>query len=433
MRGALRTAVLASTAVLALSACGGGSETGDVLSAGGWPGRHSDARNSNTATANGLEDLATDWTRPLGGAVGSPAGIAANGQISVSADTESGCNLFSFQMDTGRKRWCTRIGSAVTTVTPVSDEVANIYIGEQGGFFSFNEHGQRRWRIPVSGTPRSAQFTSDGNLLVVTHFGQVNVIDPQTGRLEAPLFDLVALPGVADGPGVPRPAPDHGLAACFGGSEDCPVATTPAVDIATDSVFVTVWRPDTDGAALVALRYTGGENASVSEMWSVTDLPGGAVTSPVVSTDGSTVYVHDAAGTLWALDTADGTVRWSHELGYTTAAGPVATQDGLLLVAANDGSAPLLALRDDGGSAETVWQRDDLRPYGVPAVTADGLGYAVVGGDGAPTAVVFDVGDGRTLDEEPLETGTGLPSGLGVGPDGEFVVTSVDGAVVVLR
>lgn len=433
MRGALRTAVLASTAVLALSACGGGGETEDVLSAGGWPGRHSDARNSNTATATGLDDLAVAWTRPLGGTVGSPAGIAANGQISVTAATESGCNLFSFQMDTGRKRWCTRVGPAATSATPVSDEVANIYIGEEGGFFSFNEHGQRRWRIPVSGTPRSAQFTSDRNLLVVTHFGQVNVIDTQTGRLEAPLYDLVPLPAVTDGPNIPRLPGDHGLAACFGGSVDCPVGTTPAVDTTGDRIFVTVWRPDTDRAALVALRYTAGDNASVSELWSVADLPGGAVTDPVLSADGSTVYVHDGEGTLWALDSAEGTVRWSHDLGFVTAAAPAVTADGLLLVAANDGSAPLRALRDEGGGAAVVWERDDIRPYGVPAVTADGLGYVVVDGDRAPAAAVVDIADGRTVDEEQMEAGTGLPAGTGIGPDGEFVVTTIDGEVTVLR
>jgi len=433
MRGVLRTAVPALTVVFALSACGTGADTDDVLSAGGWPGRHSDARNSNTATADGVENLADAWTRPLGGAVGSPAGIAANGQISVTAATESGCNLFSFQMDTGRKRWCTRLAPAVATVTPVSDAVANIYVGEDGGLLSFNEHGQRRWRIPVSGTPRSAQFTSDGNLLVVTHFGQVNVVDPQTGQLEAPLFDLVPIPTLGDGQNVPRLASDHGLPACFGGSEDCPVATTPAVDTATDRIFVTVWRPGSDRSALVALRYTAGDGAGVREEWSATDLPGGAVTSPVLSGDRSTVYVHDGEGTLWALDASTGQPRWSHETAGPVATGPSVTADGLLLLASADGSAATTALRDNGDSVETVWERADLRPYGAPAVTADGLAYVVVDGEEGLVATVFDVADGRTVDEEPLEPSPGLPVGTGIGPDGEFVITTVDGDVTVLR
>lgn len=433
MRVVLRAVALASTAAFALSGCADGGSTIDVFSEGGWPGRFSDARNGSTATAEGLGDVAAAWDRPLGGTVGSPAAIAANGQISVTASTEGGCNLFSFQIDNGRKRWCTRLAPGATTVTPVSDGVANIYVGEDGGMFSFNEHGQRRWRIPVSGTPRSAQFASDGNLVVVTHFGQVNIIDPQTGRLVAPLFDLIPVPGVGDGRDVPRLRSDYGLPACFGGSPDCPVATTPAVDLSTDRIFVTLWRPGADRAALVAMRYTSGDTGSVTEEWSTGDLPGGAVTSPVLSADGATVYVHDGDGTLWAVDSSTGAPRWSHPLDYSPATGPAVTNDGLLLIAAGDGQGSLLALRDNGDGAETVWERTDVAQRGVPAVTSDGQGYTIVDGSDGLTALVFDTSDGRTLDEETLSGATGLPVGTAVGPDGEFVTTTHDGDVVVLR
>ena len=125
MRGVLRTAVLTTTAALALSGCGSGDEPIDILSEGAWPGRYSDARNSSTAVADGLSDVSVAWTRSVGGAVGSPPSIAANGQIFVSASTDAGCNLFAFQIDTGRKRWCTRLAPGVGVVTPVADTVAN--------------------------------------------------------------------------------------------------------------------------------------------------------------------------------------------------------------------------------------------------------------------------------------------------------------------
>ncbi len=83
MRGVLRTAVLATTAALALSGCGSGNEPIDILSAGGWPGRYSDARNSSTSTVAGLPDVSVAWTRSVGGTVGSPPpSIAANGRSS---------------------------------------------------------------------------------------------------------------------------------------------------------------------------------------------------------------------------------------------------------------------------------------------------------------------------------------------------------------
>lgn len=439
MRGVLRTAVLTPTAVLtataalALSGCAGGTEPIDILSAGGWPGRYSDAHNSSTSAADGLPDVSPAWSRSVGGTIGSPPSISASGQIFVSASTAAGCNLFSYQVDTGRKRWCTRIAPGVGVATPVADSVANVYIGEEGGMYSFNEHGQRRWRIPVSGTPRSAQFTGDGNLLVVTHFGQVNVVDTQTGRLVAPIYDMVRVPAVTDGTDVPRTAPDHGLAACFGGSPDCPVATTPAVDLATGRIVVTLWRPGADRAALVALRYTGGDDARIAEEWSLDDLPGGAVTSPVLSADGTTAYVHDGDGSLWAIDTASGSARWSHDPGYVTSTGPAVTSDGMILLAGGGADGPLVALRDAGDRAETLWERDDVRQLGAVAAAANGVAYTVVRAPDGLATLVFDTSDGSTLDQEPLSGASGFAVGTAIGPGGELLATTLLGDLYVLR
>lgn len=433
MRGARRAAVLTATAALALSGCGGGNgDTDGPYSAGAWPGRHSDARNSNTTVSEGLDDVTSSWSRATGGAVGSPATVAPNGQITITSATDAGCNIFSYQMDNGRKRWCTRLGPGVADISPVADNVANVYVGEAGGLFSFNEHGQRRWRIPVSGTPRTAQFSGDGSLVVVTHFGQVNIVDPQTGMLRAPLFDLVPIPTIEDGTNIPRRDPDHGLAGCFGGSPDCPVATTPAVDQESGRIFTTVWRPDADRAALVALRYPGGDNPVVTEEWSNVDLPGGATTSPALSADATTVYVHDGEGALWAIDAETGRPRWSHDLGYTPATGPAVTDDGLLVVSAGGPSGALFALRDTGDGVESAWERDDVRQAGVPALTANGRGYTVIQDDSGLTALVFDVADGRTLDEETLPETTGFSVGTAVGPDGQLIATTVRGEIHVL-
>ncbi|MGW3484336.1 outer membrane protein assembly factor BamB family protein [Rhodococcus indonesiensis] len=433
MRAALRTVMLTTSAALVLTGCGSSSGPVDVFAAGAWPGRYADARNSSTAQADGLRDVAPAWSRPLGGAVTSPASVAANGQIFVTGATTVGCNLVSFQIDTGRKRWCTRLAPGVAGVTPAVDGVANIYVGEEGAMVSFNEHGQRRWRIPVSGTPGTAQFTGDGNLVFVTHFGQVNVLDPQTGKHAAPIFDLVPTPAVTDGTNVPRLPNDHGLAACFGGSEDCPVATTPAVDLDTGRILVTLWRPGADRAAVVSMRYTGGDDARVVEEWSQTELPGGATTSPVLSADGATVYVHDGEGALWALDAGSGAPRWSHDLGYVASAGPAVSAEGLLVLAPGGRTGDLVALRDTGEAAETVWRRGDVRQLGVPALTADGTGYTVARADDGLAALVFDAASGETLDEETLPGAAGFSVGTAVGPAGEFVTTTLPGEVYVLR
>lgn len=436
MRRVLRSAAtaLVATCALVLSGCGAESGTVDVFSAGGWPGMHADARNSDTSSVAGARTISFDWSRPIGGPTATYASIASNGQIFLSAQTAAGCNVFSFQIDSGRKRWCARLAPGVASSTPVVDGAANSYIGEGGAMLSFNEHGQMRWRTPVSGTPRSAQFTGDGNLLVVTQLGQINVLDTQTGRTVAPLYDLIPEPSFADGVNVPRPPNDQGLDKCLVGSPECPVANTPAVDLESGKFYLTLWRPGATQASLVALRYHGGTEPRITEEWSTDALPGGSVSSPAISADGTTVYVNDKKGALWAVDAQTGEPRWSYDLGFAAAGGPSVSADGLLIPAGGEGG-HLRALRDDGDHAESVWERTDLLQLGVPAQTAGGTGYTVVrDADGPGLAMLtFDTGTGATLDYDVLPGAQGFTVGTSIGPDGQVVTTTLLGELFVLR
>ncbi len=153
MRRVLRSSVLALATISAvvLSGCSSGTQVDDIFSAGGWPGMHADARNSDTSPVTGSRELSFAWSRPLGGPVANYASVAASGQIFITARTEKGCNLFSYQMDSGRKRWCRQLAPGAVASTPIVDGAANVYVGENGAINSFNEYGQLRWRTPVSG------------------------------------------------------------------------------------------------------------------------------------------------------------------------------------------------------------------------------------------------------------------------------------------
>lgn len=92
MRRVLRSSVLALATISAvvLSGCGGGAHVDDIFSAGGWPGMHADARNSDTSPVTGSRDISLAWSRPLGGPVANYASVAASGQIFLTARTEKG-------------------------------------------------------------------------------------------------------------------------------------------------------------------------------------------------------------------------------------------------------------------------------------------------------------------------------------------------------
>lgn len=435
MRRVLRSTTVSLTAVaaLTLAACGGEPQVQDIFAAGGWPGAHADARNSNTSTVTGPQSPSFTWSRPLLSPTTSGPTVAASGQIFVTTHAENGCNLYSFEMDSGRKRWCNRLAPAVAASTPVVDAATNVYVGEDGAMNSFTENGQLRWRTIVSGTPLSAQFTGDGNLLFVTQFGVVTVLNPQNGREVVPSHQLIPAPTAAEGQNLLLPPADLGLDQCAFGAPECPVPAGPAIDLASGNFYLTLRLPDHDRASVVAMRYADG---ALTGLWSADVLDGGTSSSPSLSADGTTVYAGDNQGTLWALDAATGQVRWNQSLGYPAAGTPSVSADGLIIPAPGEGG-HLLALRDEGDHAEVAWERGDVAPVGASAQAGGAVGYTEVreGPDAsAPTALLtFDTGTGETLDQDTLPGGSGPTTGTAIGPDGEVLTTTVIGELFVLR
>lgn len=427
-----RVAALATVASLTVVACGSGEGTVgggtiDAFAPGAWPTAHGDARNSNTTGHSGLSDGALDWSRPLGGTVVSPTSIAASGQMFVSTTTEAGCNLFSFDIDSGRKRWCNRVGPSVATATPLVDSVANTYVGDDGGFSSFNEHGQLRWRTPTYGVPRSAQFLGDGSVLAVTQLGQLNILDTQTGRSTVPIHDLVPPPEFLESPDTEFLPPDTGLADCARGGEECAVAAPPAVDLEASNIYLVLWRPGAIAPQLVSLHYDAEATPAVTELWSSELLPAAVTSSPVLSNDGNTVYFADVDGRLSAYNAADGSSKWTYGAGLGASSTPSVSADDSIVPAGGDGA--VQSVRDDGDHASPVWQRDDLRQLGIPVQTADGTVLVITGRGDELLLSSLDAVSGETISDRPLPEATGFTVGTSVGPDGQIVTSTYLGEI----
>lgn len=422
----VRAAGLATVAALAVVACGGNSGSIDALAPEGWPAAHGDARNSNTTELEGLSEVSLDWSRPLGGAVVSPVSIAASGQMFVSSYTESGCNLFSFEIESGRKRWCNRVGPSVATATPLVDSVANVYIGDDGGFSSFNEYGQLRWRTPTHGVPRSAQFLGDGSVLAVTQLGQLNVLDTQTGKTVVPIHDLVGLPDFLASPDTDFLPPNSGLAECGTGSPACPIAAAPAVDLDASDIFLVLWRNGAVAPQLVSLHYDATATPAITERWSSELLSAAAISSPVLSSDGSTVYLADVDGRLTAFDTSDGSSRWTVGAGFGASGAPSVSSDGTIVPSGGKG---MRAVQDYGDRASVIWERNELQQLGTPIQTQDGTIVTVIGRGDELMLTSLDSASGDTESEQPLPSATGFTVGTSVGPDSQVVTSSYLGEI----
>lgn len=421
-----RAVGLGTVAALTVVACGNGSDTIDAFAPDGWPAAHGDAHNSSTTAHTDLSDVSLDWSRPLGGAVVSPVSIGANGQLFVGTYSEAGCNLFAFEIESGRKRWCNRIGPSVATATPLVDSVANVYVGDDGGFSSFNEHGQLRWRTPTYGVPRSAQFLGDGSVLAVTQLGQLNVLDTQTGRTVVPIHDLVGLPDFLASPDTGFLPPDTGLADCATGSADCPVAAAPAVDLDSSDIYLVLWRPGAVAPQLVSLHYDAAATPSITEKWSSALLPAAVSSSPVLSNDGTTVYLSDVDGRLAAFDASNGSSKWTVGAGFGAAGSPSVSSDGSIVPSGGEG---MRAVHDDGDRATVVWSRDDLQQLGTPVQTGDGTILTVIGRGDELVLTSLNSSSGETISEDTVPGATGFTVGTSVGPNGQVVTASYLGEI----
>ncbi len=422
-RAAAVLAVLVTGGALALTGCGTDYDDITVGTGKGWTAAYHDGRNSGTSPVSGSRKVALNWSRPVGGPIAQPVTLGPDSQLFVTTRLPN-CSIFSFQMATGRKRFCNALGSSAIAAPSAVDGMTNVYVGDDSRVISFNYLGQPRWATPVAGTPVSVQFTGDGKLLTVTQSGQVDVLSRQTGDRMVPTVQLLGEPDFLAHAGLSWPAAGQGLDDCAAGGPQCPVANISPIDTASGRFYVTLWQPGRPAAALVALRYADGK---VEQQWRAELLQRGSATSPALSADGGTLYVGDNSNRLIALDTADGRTKWVHQLEWSPRGGISVSGDGLIIPSGDDGY--LLALRDNGDAVETVWERKDLALRGPAAQTAGDTGYAAAAiGDGL-NLVTFDARTGATIDSDVLPGAKGTVTGTSVGSKGEVVVATRIGEI----
>jgi hypothetical protein len=151
----------------------------------------------------------------------------------------------------------------------------------------------------------------------------------------------------------------------------------------------------------------------------------GTPTTPVLSPDGSTVYVRTDTGTVYTLDAATGAVRWTDD--GVGAAGGLALAFGQLFVPTADGA--ILVYGADGcGGPPTCGPTGELRTgttalVSTPAIAGQVL-YATAGG----SAFAFDARDISGIPGPgPLWSARG--SGDPVVSSGRLYVHSVTGLI----
>ncbi|BBZ74247.1 hypothetical protein MPRS_53400 [Mycobacterium paraseoulense] len=409
-----------------LSGCANTDSWVEASPAAGWPAQYADAANSSYTGTGGVTKLTLRWTRSVKGTLAAGPALSARGYLALNAQTPAGCSLMEWENDNnGRQRWCVRLFQGGGFAGPLLDGFDNLYVGQPGAFLSFPVTQWTRWRQPVIGMPGTPRFLGHGQLLVVTHLGQVLVFEAHRGMVVGSPMDLVE--------GVDPTDATRGLDDCVPARRGCPVAAAPAFSAATQMAVLGVWQPGAPAAELVGLKYHPGQTPLLSREWTSDAVGAGVIASPVLSADGSTVYVNGRDQRLWALHAADGKVKWSVPLGFLAQTPPAVTPGGLV-VSGGGPDTRLVAFKDAGDHADQAWRRDDVIPLSSSSLAGAGVGYTSISApaaDGAPgmSLLVFDPGSGHTLASYPLPAATGYPVGVSVGTDRRVVVATSDGQV----
>jgi outer membrane protein assembly factor BamB len=415
-------AALAST-MLVISGCGTTDDWVQSTAARGWSAQYADAENSSHTATEGASTLAMDWTRSVKGELGAAAALGGDSYLAVNAQTAGGCSLMIWENDNGgRQRWCTRMFLGGGFASPMFDGFDNLYIGQPGLMLSYPPTQWVRWRTNVIGMPTTARFVDAGQLLVVTHLGQVLVFDSHQGVVVGTPLDLVE--------GVDPTDATRGITDCQQSLPGCPVASAPAFSAASGLAVVGVWQPGAKASVLTALRHQRGQPALLTQEWTSDAVAAGVLGSPVLSDDGKTVYVNGRDRRLWALNAADGTVKWSLPLDFQPQTPPSVAPGGLI-VAGGGPNTRLVGIKDSGESAEVVWRRDDVTPLSTSSQAGGQVAYTVVAdGPQKLALLVFNPADGgRTLNSYPLPDAVGFPVGVSVGFDRRVVAATSGGQV----
>lgn len=420
-----RTLAVASATLLTggLTACGSTDTWVDSIAARGWPAQYANAENSSYSPTDGASELTLSWSRSAKGELGAAAALGGDGYLALNGQTAGGCSLMVWENDNnGRQRWCTRmvIGGGFTSA--LFDGFDNLFIGQPGLMMSYPPTQWVRWRTNVIGNPTTTRFLSAGQLLVVTHLGQVLVFDAHRGVVVGTPLDLVD--------GVNPTDPFRGLPDCQQSLPGCPVASAPAFSAASGMVVLGLWQPDAKTSVLTALRYQPGQPELLVPAWTSDAVAAGVIASPVLSEDGQTVYVNGRDQRLWALNAADGQPNWSVPLGFQSQTPPTVAPGGLI-IAGGGPDTRLLGIKDSGDRAEVVWRRDDVTPLSTSSQAGTQVAYTVAAdGPKGQRLVAFNPADGgRTLNSYPLPDASGFPVGVSVGFDRQVVVATSAGQV----
>lgn len=367
----------------------------------GWTTTHANRKNDDYVDVQPAQKYQKRWSaKGLGHASVLAAAIpGTNGMVYFTTGLAQGhSNLHAYDENGNQVAasapWVDQSGldSAASVSSPIVDTNGDIYVGDSNQFWAFKPDLSVKWVIDLPAAPTGAAwnnsgnwgtfnpfitaiFTKDGHVGGVTAFGQVVIVDRETGELQAPVFNVPAtfapkaddlpLDGLLWENGEFDPNMQEAMWHIIFGSQVIS-ANTPAMDkdgylwlIATDS--------DPEYGALFKIKInpkTAERPGSISVACKV-NVGLGSGTSPALNMDESIIIVSDNDGFTHGVRSENCTIAWSTQTGSQVASASVGPY-GLAYVPTSQKLAAV-----DYTTGELKWETDfsDLANELLPQTT----------------------------------------------------------------
>ena len=443
-RNTRAVAALSATAAVALAACSPVSSSLDAHpgQSDNWSSTYADMHNSSASSGESPQDPTLKWSRDIGAPLPGPATFSPLEELQQASLSDSGCNVFSLEIEDGRKSWCNRQAIGGPRISGQINKFGDSYWPILSGAAAISGEGEFRYGTTPPGTATTARQLSGQLVLTVSMFGQARIYGTQHGTPRGAPLELAGH--------VPNVAADYGLSWCETGSRGCP-APAPAAVTADGSVFyLTVcvdsreranpekYVPATDPHAMIGM----------TELWR-TPLPHGRTGAPVVlSEDEDIAYVTSPRG-VSAFSTDDGSERWHHKTDVETDFAPAVSPDGTIVLGGRTGAfyrgeddentdeitrealagSAVVALHDDGDGASELWRDERAASLSAPVLSSDGNVLLASREGRSGVAIRALGGDGEELWSKPVPGAEGPVAGLTLADSGALALSLSVGRV----
>jgi outer membrane protein assembly factor BamB len=354
----------------------------------GWNGIHRDARNSDATPYEIGPYLSPSWTALEGAAILFGPSIGPQKRRYVTTGQGGGNrHLHAFEADGSRcfedhPDWL-KPGPRICTDVPLFDDAGRMYVSGENHVWCFKPSGDLLWISDMTtrgahGGLVSTIITKSGYVGGVTLYGQIILLDPETGALAKPIFQtpvgpvfepVSPMPGLWEKGFMDRDIAQRIEPAFFG--RGFPVTSSPAVNPTNGLIYYVAVSRHAGFSTLYAVQ----ENSAELELVFQTDLEGICTASPSVSPDNARVYTVNGAGLIHAFDAETGSLVWTRS-GGNMAASPTVGLDDVVYSAgvdAEDGRSYLLAIQGKTGTLLLRRNYDHIARAALPSREVNNL------------------------------------------------------------